>query len=118
MDQFGSDGNLDIRVFLYNTTYNPNSISNAGSYSDIFPVTSSTNKRWILETTLTRRGTNIIAISKFEYTPNATTVLEGCIFSGNNVSLDFSQNISIDIRAYPTAGTISLYCQTMTITKL
>ena len=49
--------------------------------------------------------------------PNATTTYEGALFGGNALTLDFTMPIKLDIRAYPTQGTISLTCDTMTITK-
>ena len=116
-DQFGSDGNLDLRVHMYNTFYAPSTTLNAVAFSDVFPLTSSTNKKWILDTNLTRRGTSILATSEFKYTSNGTTTFEGCIF-GRSSNLDFTQPIKLDIRAYPTAGSISLWCETMVINKL
>ena len=116
-DQFGSDGNLDLRIHMYHTLYAPSTTLNAVAFSDIFPLTSSTNKKWILDTSLTRRGTSILATSEFKYTSNGTTTFEGCIF-GRSSNLDFTQPIKIDIRSYPTTGTISLFCETMTVNKL
>lgn len=118
MDQFGSDGNLDIRVYMANGTFSVTSTVAAVTYSDIFAVTSSTNKKWKMETTITRRGGSIIAASHFQYIANSATVCEGAIFGGNSLSLDFSQPINLDVRAYPSAGTISLICQTFIFEKV
>lgn len=117
-DQFGSDGNLDIRVYMANGAFSVTNTTNAVTYSDIFLVTAATNRRWRMETTITRRGGSIIAVSHFQYTGNNSSVLEGSIFGGNSLSLDFTQPINLDIRAYPSAGTISLICQTFIIEKI
>lgn len=114
----GSDGNLDLRIFLFQGLYAPSMTVSAVSYSGVFPLTSSTNKRWMLETQITRRGSSIIATSKFEYMPNSTTTFEGALFAGNPLNLDFTQPIKLDIRAYPTAGSINIICQTMSVIKL
>ena len=113
----GSDGNLELRVFLFNGFNAPSTTLTAITFSGVFFLTSSTNKKWIMETSITRRGNSILATSKFEYMPNATTTFEGALFGGNSLNLDFTMPIKLDIRAYPTQGTISLTCDTMTITK-
>lgn len=117
-DQFGSDGSLDIRVYMSNGTFSVTSTTAAATYSDIFPVTAATNKKWKMETTITRRGGSIIAASHFQYTANGSTVFEGALFGGNSLSLDFTQPINLDVRAYPSAGTISLIGQIFIIEKV
>ena len=117
-DQPGSDGNLDIRVYMANGTFSVTSTTAAVTYSDVFPVTASTNKKWKMETTITRRGGAIIAVSQFQYMANGATVFEGALFGGNSLSLDFTQPINLDIRAYPSAGTISLIGQIFIIEKV
>ena len=113
----GSDGNLELRVFLFNGFNAPSTTISAITFSGVFPLTSSTNKKWTLETSITRRGTAILATSEFKYMPNSTTTYEGSLFGGNGLNLDFKMPINLDIRAYPTQGTISLTCDTMSITK-
>ena len=117
-DQFGSDGNLDLRVYMANDAFSVTNTTNAVTFSDIFLVTAATNRRWKMETTITRRGGSIVATSHFQYTGNNSTVLEGAIFGGNSLNLDFTQPINLDVRAYPSAGTISLICQTFIIEKI
>jgi hypothetical protein len=82
--------------------------------SNAIELTASTNKTWIMKTTIIRSNSNMISVSEFKYVGNNSTMFEGAIFKGSAI-INFNSILSFDTRI-DTASNI--VCDIMTITKL